>query len=51
MEMMKITNGKKTLEVSEKAYRVVFAEKGFKPVEEAEEAQQEDEGKKAKRGK
>jgi hypothetical protein len=42
MEMVKITNGKKTLEVTEKAYRVVFAEKGFKPVEEAK-----DEGKKS----
>lgn len=45
---MKVTDGKKTLEVTEKAYRVVYAAKGFKPVE---EAQQEDEGKKSKRGK
>jgi hypothetical protein len=38
---MKVTNGEKTIEVTEKAYRVVYAEKGFKPTDEAK-----DEGKK-----
>lgn len=34
---MKVTNGKKTIEVTEKAYRVVYAPQGFKEVKEDEE--------------
>lgn len=33
---MKVTNGKKTIEVTEKAYRVVYAPQGFKEVKEDE---------------
>ncbi|KKB72484.1 MULTISPECIES: hypothetical protein [unclassified Bacillus (in: firmicutes)] len=38
---MKITNGSKTIDVTEKAYRVVYAPFGFKRVEDTGEAVQE----------
>ena len=34
---MKVTNGKKTMEVTEKAYRVIYAPLGYRPVEENDE--------------
>jgi hypothetical protein len=34
---MKVTDGKKTIEVTEKAYRVIYAPMGYRPVEENDE--------------
>jgi hypothetical protein len=44
---MKVTNGKKTLEVTEKAFRVVYEPRGFKEVKETKA----DDAKKTTRGK
>jgi hypothetical protein len=34
MEMIEITNGERSLEVTEKVYRVVYKDRGFRPVDE-----------------
>ncbi|MFA1821162.1 hypothetical protein ACDX78_13480 [Virgibacillus oceani] len=40
---MKISNGNKTIEATDKAYRVVYKELGYKPLEEGKTAPEQEE--------